>query len=972
MQRALVKEPQGAEMEVQSIYISSVWTNRLYNCLIIEKKGVSPYVISSAGDIYETSDSLLNLPHLNYLRLPYRVDVQLPGASMATPMMEQYHRIKREHPDDVIFFRMGDFFEMFHEDAVTAHDILGITLTRRSHGTGKSAEVPLAGFPHHQLDNYVVRMTRAGKRVVIVDQVEDPRKAKGLVKREIVRIVTAGTNTSEAALESGRNQYLAGLILEGGRIGLALCDVTTGEFAATSFPESELSDRVDLLHPAEVLCGEAQRDYFKDKFNSEIMLTRLPDWIFEEDFARDTLTGHFSVQTLKGFGIEDDSAALRAAGATLHYIRDNLRADPKHIHDLSRISAEKYLLLDASTLRNLEIVDPVWGSDRRSTLIYQLDRTVTPFGKRLFLQKILHPLIEKTAIERRLDAVEEMFNRKKLREGLRERLRGLGDLERLSGRLASGCGTPRDAGALRHTLARIPSIIAHLGEVEAEALKEDTEHLDPLERLVSFLGEALVENPPVSLANGGAVRDGFDSRLDELRSIARGGKDYFLARREEERAATGISSLTIGFNKVFGYYIEVSKSNLDKVPEHYIRKQTLVNAERFITPDLKAWEEKILSAEEEALQLERELFDRVTDRVVEEAQRIRMNAQLLAELDVYSAAAELAIANRYTRPTLREDSRLILVRSRHPVIENLMPPGESFVSNDLDLDGSCRQIALVTGPNMGGKSTYLRQVGLIVLMTQAGLFVPAEEAQIPVTDRIFTRVGASDNLAAGESTFLVEMHEAANILHNATDRSLVILDEIGRGTSTFDGLSLAWSIVEYLHDYPADSKPKTLFATHYHELTELEAVLERVINLHVEVKEWGDRVIFLRKVKPGRSGASYGIQVARLAGIPRRVIERASEVLATLEAGEFTEENLPRLAKGSGMRDIPPPQSDPLQMKLFTVEERALRDELAKADIDNITPLEALRLLSELKAKYSLPETGEGTVREDDPSQSDS
>ncbi len=872
---------------------------------------------------------------------------------MPTPMMEQYHRIKRDYPEDVIFFRMGDFFEMFHDDAVTAHKILGITLTRRAHGKGKSAEVPLAGFPHHQLENYLARMTRAGKRVVVVEQMEDPKQAKGLVKRDIVRVVTAGTNLSEEALEHDRNQFLAALVRTESGIGLGLCDVTTGEFTTGVVPPDLLRDRLALLNPNEVICDEEQREELRPMLAGQPMFTPLPPWIFELEFARDTLLGHFGVASLKGFGIAKEEPAIRAAGAALHYIRENLRTDPTHIRGLGRLPLENHLALDESTRRNLELVEPLRGSDTSTTLFQHLDRTVTPFGRRHFRNQLLRPLQQSEQIEERLDAVEWLHQQRTLREKLRERLRALGDLERLTARLATGRGSPRDAGALRDTLHAIPEFTAQMADLSDALLARLRDRMDPLEALAAELREGLVEDPPATLMNGGAIRQGYNPRLDEVRTIARGGKDYILARQEEERQATGIASLAIGYNKVFGYYIEVSKANLAKVPDHYIRKQTLVNAERFITPDLKEWEEKILRAEEEALELERSLFEELRGHVSSNAEALQANAQVLAELDSLAAAAELARDRKYNRPRLHGGDRLRIVQGRHPVIENLLPPGESFVTNDLELGTPKRQVGLVTGPNMGGKSTYLRQVGLIVLMAHVGLFVPAREAEIPLTDRIFTRVGASDNLAGGESTFLVEMHEAANILHNATERSLILLDEIGRGTSTFDGLSLAWAMVEYLHDYPGDQQPKTLFATHYHELTELENVLARVFNLHVQVKEWGERIVFLRKVLEGRSGASYGIQVARLAGVPPAVIERAREVLETLEASELVNGNVPRLAKGA--RATAEQKQDPLQISLFTVEERAVRDALAKADLDNMTPMEALRMLADLREKYGNP-----------------
>lgn len=872
---------------------------------------------------------------------------------MATPMMDQYFDIKKEYPHDIVLIRMGDFFEMFHEDAIEAHSILGITLTKRNHGKGKASQIPLAGFPHHQLEPYLAKILNAGKRAVVVEQTEDPKKAKGLVKRGIVRIVTAGTNLSDEALTNASNQFLAALLPEGDRVGIALCDVTTGEFTAGSMGVDALRDRLDALNPSEVICNEDQRSEVRDWVDAKTMLTPIPPWIFDEDFSRDTLKTHFMVASLKGFGLEDDSLASRAAGAALHYIRENLRTDPTHIRGLSRMPVDNYLLLDSSTRRNLEIVEPARGMDASTTLFAHLDRTVTPAGKRLFYTQILRPMQSPTQMNYRLDGVEEFFKNNELREGIRDRFRGLGDLERLTARLSTNRGTPRDVGSLRETLRAIPSIICCLESAKSTIVMGFRDRLDSMDEFVDYLGESIVDDPPNNMLHGGIIREGMHERLDELRTIARGGKDFILKRQEEERESTGIHSLSIGYNKVFGYYIEVTKVHQDKVPDYYIRKQTLVNAERYITPELKEWEEKILNAEEEALELERMLFEQVRSRIASEAVRIQGNARSLAELDTLSAAADLAVNQRYSRPVIREDGRLKLVRSRHPVIENLLPAGESFVTNDLDIGAEDRQIALVTGPNMGGKSTYLRQIGLIVLMAHAGLFVPADEAEVPVTDRIFTRVGASDNLAGGESTFLVEMHEAANILHNASGKSLILLDEIGRGTSTFDGLSIAWSIVEYLHDYPGGSRPRTLFATHYHELTELESVLERVFNLHVQVKEWGERVVFLRKVVPGRSGASYGIQVARLAGVPLPVIERAKEVLATLEANEITENNLPRLAAGSGARMTVPPKQNPLQMTLFTAEEKAVREELRAVDPNNMTPMEALRLLCDLKEKYT-------------------
>jgi len=888
---------------------------------------------------------------------------------MATPMMEQYHRVKRDHVDDIVLIRMGDFFEMFHDDAIEGSSILGITLTKRNHGKGEGSNVPLAGFPHHQLEPYLNRLTRAGKRVVVVEQIEDPKQAKGLVKRDIVRIVTAGTNLSEEALDADSNQFLAAVFNDSTGYGLAVCDVTTGEFAVATLSREEIKERLNQLRPTEIIYNEDQKADTIDLVTFDVMFTPIAPWIFDFEFAKDTLYGHFKVQSLKGFGIDGDLPSISSAGAALYYIKENLRTDPEHIGGLTQLPTTDFLHIDSATRRNLELIEPAWGADSSTTLFSHLDRTVTPFGRRLFKQQLLRPLLDRDQIEKRLDAVQEFIESKSIRSDLRDLLRSLGDIERLTARLATGRGSPRDVGGLRHALYKVPEISTALEGMKSDLVSFNAGHLDPQEELTLLLVDAIVDEPPSNMMKGGAIRSGYNERLDEVRMIARGGKDYILARQEEERIRTGINSLTIGYNKVFGYYIEITKVHQDKVPEDYIRKQTLVNAERYITPDLKEWEEKILTAEEEALALERDLFEEVRLEIASRAAIIQENARCLADLDTLSAAAELAVNQKYNRPVIRPNGRLKLIHSRHPVIENLLPPGESFVANDLDIGTDGRQIALVTGPNMGGKSTYLRQVGLIVLMAHMGLFVPARDAEIPLTDRVFTRVGASDNIAGGESTFLVEMHEAANILHNATGKSLILLDEIGRGTSTFDGLSLAWSIVEYLHDMPGDAHPKTLFATHYHELTELEKVLEGVFNLHVQVKEWGEKVVFLRKVISGRSGASYGIQVARLAGLPQKIIDRAKDVLATLEANEITDENMPRLAEGAKIRKIKVPPKDPLQVSLFTVEERAVRDELAKADLDNMTPLEALRLLADMKDKYGT--TDESVEETDGPSDGD-
>ncbi|MDZ7372553.1 MAG: DNA mismatch repair protein MutS [candidate division KSB1 bacterium] len=863
-------------------------------------------------------------------------------------MLEQYMSFKAQHQDAILLFRMGDFYEMFYDDAKVAAQVLGLTLTSRAHG--KAAEVPLAGFPHHALDTYLTKLIRAGHKVVICEQVEDPKKAKKLVKRDVVEIITPGTALVDDYLETKKNNYLASVYLKGGAVGMAWCDLSTGEFVVGEFGVDEFADHLLNLSPSEVLVSDAQAELVKQRLGSraQCTFTTRDEWMFVRTFAYETLTQHFRTASLKGFGCEDLDAGICAAGVVLQYLQENQKSGLEHITALSRYSPKQFLGLDATTVRNLELIQSMAFGTRRATLLSVLDRTRTPMGGRLLVNWILRPLRDVDQIRRRLDAVEELVQKGGVREEVRAVLGRAGDLERLTSKITTGRCNARDLKALAGTLKLIPRLRKLLAEMEAAEIAAIREGLEPLTSLVDEIEDALVDDPPLLVTEGGLIREGYNAELDELRRILRSGKDWIARLQTTERERTGIPSLRVGYNKVFGYYIEVTKPNLSKVPPDYIRKQTLVNAERFVTPELKEYEEKILGAEERIAALEYELFDRLRRLAASQAARILENGRLLARLDCLASFAQVAHEYDYTRPEVDEGEEILIEEGRHPVVERLLPPGEQFVPNDTRLNNREQQILIITGPNMAGKSTYLRQVALIVLMAQAGSFVPARRARIGVVDKIFTRVGASDNLAGGESTFLAEMNETANILNNATPRSLIILDEIGRGTSTFDGLSIAWAVVEYLHNTESVAA-KTLFATHYHELTELARVLPRVKNYNVLVKEWGDHIVFLRKIVEGASDRSYGIQVARLAGLPTAIIERAKEVLQNLEAEELGPGAVPKLALHGRHRRDRVKALRPVQADLFETEARRLREELSKIDVNNLTPLQALLKLAELR-----------------------
>lgn len=867
-------------------------------------------------------------------------------SSAKTPLMEQYLKIKAKYEDAVLFFRMGDFYEMFYDDAKIGAEVLGITLTSRAHG--KSADVPLAGFPHHALDTYLTKMIKAGHRVAICEQVEDPKKAKTIVKRDVLEVVTPGTTLSEDILDSKRNNYLVAIFIQAEKSGLAAADISTGEFLTSEVPLEKLLEQIHSFHPAELLVSEEQQSFIINKFSelNQLTITARESWIFTYDYAYESLTRHFNTLSLKGFGCDELSVGICAAGALLHYLKENKKSELKYISRLTRFDDTDFLIIDETTRRNLELIQPIMASgSRKSTLLAILDQTKTAMGGRMLVNWLLRPLVRVQPIQQRLDAVNELFDLDENRQTLRDQLSQVGDLERLLSKISTGRASARDLISLKNTLQTIPEIKKLLEAKESKNITDIRENLQNQEDIVMRIEDAIVDNPPLALNEGGLIRSGYNIKLDELRHISVSGKDWIARLQKSEREKTGIPSLKVNYNKVFGYYIEITKPHLPKVPAHYVRKQTLVNAERFITPELKEYEEKVLSAEEKIIALEYELFDEIRRFVAEQAKFIQVNAHLLAELDCLCNLAEVARQNSYIRPVVHEHEEISIKQGRHPVVEKLLPHGEAFVPNDLQINNGQQQIGIITGPNMAGKSTYLRQIGLITILAQMGSFVPAKEAVIGVVDKIFTRVGASDNLAAGESTFLTEMIETANILNNATPKSLILLDEIGRGTSTFDGLSIAWSVAEFLHNNEKVAA-KTLFATHYHELTELALIHSRVKNYNVAVKEWGDNVVFLRKIVEGGCDNSYGIHVAQLAGLPPKVIKRAKEILRNLEANELTAGSLPKLAVGhqSSAKTKSTPQLD-----LFEEQEQQLREELSAVDPNQLTPLQALEKLFSLK-----------------------
>jgi DNA mismatch repair protein MutS len=850
-------------------------------------------------------------------------------------MLKQYHEIKARYPGAVLFFRMGDFFETFYDDAKLVADVLGLTLTRRNHG--REGDVPLAGFPHHQLESYLTRMTRAGYRVAVCEQIEDPRLAKGIVKRAVTEVVSAGTTFSEAALEETRNNYLVAVVLESEFAGLAYADVTTGEFFTGVLPKSELGARLSALEPSEILCSAEEKADLQTVWGrSDTAVTVLPRWQFTLEASTRTLTEHFRVATLKGFGLAGLDPAVGAAGALVHYLRSSMVDKAPVLPDLQVFSASHELVLDPATRRNLELVESLAG-DTRGSLFTVLNRTRTGPGARLLRRWLLAPLTDLKGIVRRQQRVAYLFDRPALVNALSDWLTGTGDLQRLLSRLSLSRASARDAVSVRVVLEKLPRLQEILKDENESALCALVRDLEPQTDLVDFLRSVLTDDPPLTVGDGRTVREGFSQELDDLRGVGKSAKNWILEHQLRERARTGIPSLKIGYNKVFGYYIEITNAHQDKVPADYIRKQTLTNAERYVTPDLKSWEEKILTAEEKIARLEDEIWRRVRDEILSRIEAITRIARALAELDTLHSLARVARERNYVRPEVTSGSGLEIRDGRHPVVEALLPAGSGFVPNDLQI-GDDFQIMVLTGPNMAGKSTYLRQAALIVVMAQAGSMVPASSARIGIVDRIFTRIGAADNLAAGESTFLVEMTEVANILRHATPRSLVVLDEVGRGTSTYDGLSLAWALTEYLHETPAVAA-KTLFATHYHELNRMAERYPRIRNFRVEVEEWGDRIVFLHRITPGETDRSYGVEVARLAGIPPAVVDRARHLLPTWESR----------APADGQADSPALAGPTLQLTLFESNTQRAADALLTLDLEHLSPRSALDKLFEIK-----------------------
>lgn len=863
-----------------------------------------------------------------------------------TPLMRQYWKIKDRHPGAILLFRMGDFYETFEEDARIAADVLGITLTKRSNGA--SGETPLAGFPHHALDQYLPKLVQAGHRVAVCEQLEDPKFARKVVKRDVVEVVTPGISFHEGLLTPKRSNYLAaafwGKDRQGEKVGFAFLDASTGEFQATEVPASQFEEILQMISPAELLIDKRQKDEARALRSTGFVLTPQEDWVFGEEFAQETLLRHFKTHSLKGYGVEELSFGLIAAGAALYYLSESQKGRVPYIRKIRRYESSDFISLDPQARRNLELIDSMQGG-RDGTLIQILDQTLTPMGGRLLRNWLVRPLRTVEKIQRRQEVVQTFHASERLRQGIREDLRGMGDLERLAARVYTGRATPRDLVALRFTLERIPGIQARLQD-GGGPLAGIQENLVSCNEIVKRITDTLVDEPPTKLDVGGFIRSGFSEDLDELRQISKGGKEYLARLQKTESDRTGIPSLKVSYNKVFGYYIEVTNAHRDKVPQEWIRKQTLVNAERYITDELKTFEEKILTAEEKISEIEIRLFTELRQTIADGIEPVQKNAQVLAMLDVVACLAEVAVRHNYVQPEITDDGILDIEDGRHPVVEQLLPVGEAFVPNSIILDPKGEagaQLLVITGPNMAGKSVVLRQTGLIVLLAQVGSFVPAKQARIGVVDKIFTRVGASDNLAAGESTFLVEMNEAANILNNATPKSLLLLDEVGRGTSTFDGLSIAWAIVEYLHDRP-EVAARTLFATHYHELNALASRLPRVRNARIQVHEHDGRVIFLRKLVPGGADHSYGIEVARMAGLPNTVIDRAKQILKTLERHNVAED-IEVAARQALPEHIPPPTDE----VLIPPELTYLREAISKLDPDTLTPVEALLKLTELK-----------------------
>ena len=874
-----------------------------------------------------------------------------------TPMMKQYMETKSQYRDCILFYRLGDFYEMFFDDALTASRELEITLTGKN--CGQEERAPMCGVPYHAVEGYLNRLVSKGYKVAICEQVEDPKTAKGIVKREVVRIVTPGTNLDTQALDESRNNYIMCIVYIADRYGVSVADITTGDYFVTEFTDSgKLMDEICRFAPSEIICNEAfymsgmDLDGMKDRLG--ITIYSLDAWYFDDAVCRQKLLDHFKVSSFAGLGLADYDCGVISAGALLQYLLETQKNELSNLTHITPYAAGKYMMLDSSTRRNLELCETLREKQKRGSLLWVLDKTKTAMGARTLRKYVEQPLIEKAEIERRLDAVQELKEQAISREELREYMGPVYDLERLITRISYGTANPRDLTAFRTSLEMLPPIRLILQDMRCSLLGEICEDLDPLEDLCSLIMDAIREDPPIAMKEGNIIRDGYNEEVDKLRRAKSDGKDWLAKLENEEREKTGIKNLRIKYNKVFGYYLEVTNSYKDMVPDYYTRKQTLANAERYITPELKELEDMILGAEDKLYALEYEIYTEVRETVAAQVERIQKTARAVAALDVFASLALTAERNNYTRPKINEKGVIDIKEGRHPVVEQMIP-NDMFISNDTYLDDKKHRISIITGPNMAGKSTYMRQTALIALMAQVGSFVPAQSANIALSDRIFTRVGASDDLASGQSTFMVEMTEVANILRNATSKSLLILDEIGRGTSTFDGLSIAWAVVEYISDSRLLGA-KTLFATHYHELTELEGKIDNVNNYCIAVKEKGDDIVFLRKIVKGGADKSYGIQVAKLAGVPDLVISRAKEIVEELSDEDITTRVSEIAERDRVSRKKPKAKKydevDIAQMSLFdTVKDDDVLEELKNLDVGNMTPIDALNTIYRLQNK---------------------
>lgn len=858
-----------------------------------------------------------------------------------TPLMKQYYSTKAKYPDAILLYRMGDFYETFGEDAITTSRILGITLTKRS--SGSPGTVELAGFPYHAIDTYLPKLVRAGQRVAICEQLEDPKKTKFLVKRGVIELVTPGVSYSEYSTDTKSNVFLASVYFNKTEAGLALLDLSTGEFLTTEGTPATIDKLLNSFQPKEVIYPKGQETRFHELFGNKFYIYPIEEWFFDRDSATERLTKHFEVSSLKGFGIERMNCGISAAGAVLNYLEMTKHDMVQHITSISRIDESHCVLLDKFTLRNLELLHSSYEGGR--SLVDIIDRTITPMGGRTLRRWICMPLKSPEEINSRLDIVDCFIKNEDTRLQAENLLQSIGDLERLASKIGVSRITPREMNQLKVALSCIAPLKELCMNTDSPVLQKMVSELDSCEELFEKISKQLQENAPHQVAKGHVIAEGVNAELDELRNISSHGKEKLLEIQQREIEETGIPSLKIGFNNVFGYYIEITKTHKDKAPDTWVRKQTLVNGERFITPELKEYEDKILGAEDRILAIETEIYNNLLFEAAKYIRPLQADSKIIAAIDVLISFAEVSIANRYNRPEINDSDAIDIKEGRHPVIEKQLPPGEEYISNNVYLDNKKQQIIIITGPNMAGKSALLRQTALIVIMAQTGCFVPAQAATIGFVDKIFTRVGASDNISQGESTFMVEMNEAANILNNISDRSLVLFDELGRGTSTYDGISIAWAIVEYLHEHPK-YRAKTLFATHYHELNEMERSFKKIKNFNVSVKEISNKVIFLRKLVKGGSNHSFGIQVSKMAGLPQSVIKRADEILKQLEndrdKNDVIQKNVDNIASAR----------EGMQLSFFQLDDPILsqiRDEIAGLDINSLTPLEALNKLSEIK-----------------------